>query len=108
MSSFGHTVRKMTAGELDKVRRLTERCPEHPYQCGTLRCTASPTLVCSYRYVTGRAGRVTRADREYCQQHAEAFAKKNGVALPEAQAPHPPPVTDKGTEHAYPVITHDR
>ncbi|HEV8656923.1 MAG TPA: hypothetical protein VGR85_15565 [Candidatus Limnocylindria bacterium] len=35
-----------------------------------------------YAYVTGRGGRVSDARRAVCRKHAEAFAKKHGVAMP--------------------------
>ena len=36
-----------------------------------------------YAYITGRGGRVSDARRAVCRKHAEAFAKKNGVAMPD-------------------------
>ena len=45
-------------------------------------CGKPIMFVCVYDYVTGRAGRLTDSRKGRCREHAEAFAKKHGCAMP--------------------------
>ncbi len=50
--------------------------------CSGRRCPVLSEYVVRWKYVTGRAGRVTYAHRSYCREHAEKFVKKHGLELP--------------------------
>jgi len=52
------------------------------YACSVRGCDLRPEFRCTYDYVTGRAGRVSWAERCYCRVHAEKFAAKNGIQMP--------------------------
>lgn len=88
-SSYGHKVRRLTADEWERDRN-SRGGDVHPdrMRCGAPKCQHVFTCIASYAYVTGRAGRTTRARREYCESHAQAFAKKHGLVMPEAAATH--------------------
>lgn len=79
-SSYGHKVRCLTADELERDRKSRggDVYPDR-MRCGAPKCRTDFSHIASYWYVTGRAGRTTRADREYCKAHAESFAKKHGL-----------------------------
>lgn len=59
--------------------------------CASPRCENQVSHWTSYSYVTGRAGRVTRATRKVCEHHAEQFASKHGI--PVAEEPPAPTAT---------------
>lgn len=50
--------------------------------CVAPQCRALIEFRCSYRYVTGRGGRISTARRAYCREHATRFAKRHRVAMP--------------------------
>lgn len=54
--------------------------------CSTGKCSAQPTHRTSYRYVTGRAGRIQTAERAVCIAHAQRFAAKHNLEIGEPQA----------------------
>lgn len=70
-TSYGHSVRMMTAHELvaygGKGYKCAGKCPE------------KATFEVSFRYVTGRGGRTTRRRRPACQEHAQTFVRKNDL-----------------------------
>lgn len=53
-------------------------------QCAAGKCKEDVAYVISYRYITGRLGRVTTSERKACAAHAAAFAKKHGLELPDS------------------------
>lgn len=58
----------------------------------SVRCQNPVIYVTSYRYVTGRAGRVSAAERAVCAEHGARFAQKHGLELPSTEpGPEPPP-----------------
>lgn len=62
-------------------------------RCATNRCVEPVTHQTSYRYVTGRAGRVWVSQRRVCADHAAAFARRHQVEIGPAPArPEPRPV----------------
>lgn len=61
----------------DEVRRRAQR----DGHCSTGKCRDRATHLTSYRYVTGRAGRVGSAERAVCTAHAERFAAKHEVEI---------------------------
>ncbi len=54
--------------------------------CSAPKCNDPMKFGVSYRYVTGRAGRIGRAEKGYCQAHGKKFAEKNGIDLPMTQS----------------------
>lgn len=62
-----------------------------PHLCasgGRQRCPNQIAYFTCYRYITGRAGRMGRAQKWACADHAAKFAKKHGLAFdPQAPAP---------------------
>lgn len=86
MSAFGHYVRLATDEERAGLDRSAERFPDSAhrwYRCGTRGCTEPVTHFVGYRYVTGRGGRISSNERRACTAHAEKFAKKHGLEMPD-------------------------
>ena len=49
--------------------------------CGMGRRCEEPALYwCCYHYITGRGGRISEARLYACTRHAQAFAKRYGLA----------------------------
>lgn len=106
-SAYGHYVRLLTNDERAYRQREHERrVREYEageryssfgarfyYSCGqgrgANRCDEPAVYMTGYRYVTGRAGRVSSAERHRCERHAAAFARKHGLELPTAPSPRP-------------------
>lgn len=89
-NSWGHTVRPMTADEINRNRVLEERHPKYgPITCSAPKCKEPPRFVVKYRYITGRAGHASYAEKEYCVAHALTFAKKHGARMPPCHAAIP-------------------
>ncbi len=63
------------AGQHCSMRRY--RHPEPDYGC-----LEQALFRCSWDYVTGRQGRVSYADRQYCENHARKFAERHGLVFP--------------------------
>lgn len=93
MSSFGHYVRLLTDDERADLRKMTERYGPRFYTCQNgrkpNRCEREALYWCGYKYVTGRAGRVSSAEKHRCEEHARKFADKHGLEMPTASAPRP-------------------
>jgi hypothetical protein len=51
-----------------------------PNCCSGRGCEATPVATSTYRYVTGRGGRVTTAERHLCAAHAARFAARHGLS----------------------------
>lgn len=49
----------------------------------SVRCPNEIAFVTSYRYVTGRAGRISFQERRVCHEHGARFAAKYGLVLPD-------------------------
>jgi len=72
--SWGHAIRPLTEQEQASNARSGRAT------CGTGRCTEQATHLTTYKYVTGRAGRVSSASRHVCTAHADTFAAKHDLA----------------------------
>lgn len=84
-SSWDHAVTRLDPTTVDEHDRWGRRC-------STSRCTEPVTHVAGYRYVTGRAGRVSWAERRVCEDHAARFAQRYQVdigATPAQAGPRP-------------------
>jgi len=93
-SAFGHALETITAGSHWFPKRVPHwnrvAFPDTLIwspSCSTSGCDQRPEFVSSYRYVTGRAGRVSSQRRFMCTAHAQAFAQKHGLELPPSVAP---------------------
>lgn len=53
--------------------------------CSSPKCQNEAVYVGKYDYITGRAGRVGTSNRPLCRVHAEKWAKKHGLELPEVE-----------------------
>lgn len=64
---------------------ILKKCSPWEDQCTAgRRCRLGPSRYrISYEYVTGRRGRVSTAERYACVEHAERFALKHGLELPQ-------------------------
>ena len=68
MSAFGH--------------RLFKAVNVHPScTCSGGLCKAPVTFLAQYDYVTGRAGRITNADKWLCEEHGRAFAARHNAKV---------------------------
>lgn len=81
-SSTAHAFRivELTAVELERMSS-NRGAESDPARMRCQLCATPFTHLVSYRYVTGRRGRIGLAVREYCEVHALRFAKKNGVTI---------------------------
>ena len=91
-ASWAHTVRELTADELDRLHLWYDAAAASPWSrhdrvmpCSRI-CANPVSHEIGYLYVSGRAGRVTSAAKKVCAQHALSFAKKNGVDWPPESA----------------------
>lgn len=57
--------------------------PQPKWTWCSARCHTRREFIVRYAYITGRAGRTSDAERRVCRKHAEAFAKKYGVPMPD-------------------------
>lgn len=79
--SWGHQIRKATAEETASWdRQRGGREGGYP-RCSHPRCRAVPTHVSTYRYVSGKAGRVTGTERLLCDDHAVRFVARHRVTV---------------------------
>lgn len=102
MSSFAHRIESATQRDRDRHN--------HPHVWGENREHISPPCGCcwpkchkpevvyvvSYRYITGRAGRVGIREQFVCQRHGREFAAKNKLVAPD---PAIPGTTKSAREH---------
>jgi hypothetical protein len=70
VGSFAHKLAVLSADEAKAYGHAGWRC-SHP------NCQGAATQLSSYRYVTGKRGRVTVAKRAVCDDHAKRFADKH-------------------------------
>jgi len=87
VSSWGHTLRRLTDAETAQLRARDAwwetsglEPPAARYRdtaCRIRGCVEPATHEGSYRYVTGRAGRVSWARRLLCDRHADRFRAKH-------------------------------
>lgn len=101
-------VRPMTAREHAVNADRFARWPDYgPATCGlSPKCKAPPAYVVTWSYVSGRKGRVTRAERQCCEAHAHKFATLYGLELglqPGAESDSDK-VKLEGFAERYPVI----
>jgi hypothetical protein len=92
MSGRGHTIASANQRDrdyLNKPRAWGEN-REHvspAIGCGWPKCRKPEVVfVCSYRYVTGRKGRIGVCEKFYCEQHGRKFAAKHNLAVPDPNA----------------------
>jgi hypothetical protein len=95
--SWGHAIRPLSERESATVERYhgtPQRGRTDSYRTCTAsrRCDHKAAFVTSYRYVTGRRGRVSCAEKMVCAEHARAFRDKHGIS---ADAP---PAVDAGED----------
>lgn len=103
-NSFAHALGRL--GELDSSKAFHRAILEQDVQrrpawtdangrtwpaawspfCQGRGCDERPTHVTRYRYVTGRKGRTTDRIQYACPLHAEAFARRHGLAWPAGAA----------------------
>jgi hypothetical protein len=87
--SWGHALERLSAERLGELaasdQRRLERGGGYDYgRCTMGRIATHPdraTHVASYNYITGRAGRVSWAEKLVCDEHAAKFAAKHGIDL---------------------------
>lgn len=53
--------------------------------CSFPKCREITTHWTSYRYVTGRQGRVSHATKRVCEVHARRFAEKHDITISPAR-----------------------
>jgi hypothetical protein len=71
--SWGHKLVKLTDEEQRNHTRLGGKC--------TGKCQEPATHSATYKFVTGRSGRVGERTIYKCTPHAEAFAAKHGLTV---------------------------
>jgi hypothetical protein len=74
--SWNHRVYRLDPADIDRNDRFG-------VTCATSKCKTLPTHATRWDYVTGRAGRVSDTTRLVCAAHAEAFARRHGLAIGE-------------------------
>jgi hypothetical protein len=97
-SSFQHTIVRLTAESEETINREhgggPGQVPAWSSRCsGSTReklCTNRIKWACGWRYVTGAAGRVSWAQRNYCDDHARKFCKSHRLQIPEELLPTAP------------------
>jgi len=55
------------------------------FRCAAARCQEWAIYLGQYDYITGRAGRMGTSNRPLCRVHAEKWARKHGLELPEVE-----------------------
>lgn len=79
-SSFEHTIVRFTPETEEAINAaFIPRCS------GSTRaktCANRIKWACGWRYVTGAAGRVSTAQRNYCDDHARKFCRAYRLAIP--------------------------
>lgn len=75
-------MRRLSDEDARYFAERAERWGPRFYTCATRGCEEPTMFRVGYRYVTGRAGRVSDAERNACDRHAQAFAAKYGVVIP--------------------------
>lgn len=84
MSGWNHRIRLATEAERRQARWVRgEWTPGAPARCSSPRCREEAVYMSGYDYVTGKGGRVSDQRRLLCFGHAQRFANKWGLALPE-------------------------
>jgi len=76
--TWNHAIRPATVDEIDLYVR-------QGWNCATGRCCAPVSHVISYNLVTGRSGRVGSRETKVCTAHADKFAVKHGLTMPEME-----------------------
>jgi hypothetical protein len=87
--SWGHTLQRLSEQRLAELAASDQRRIERGGGYDYGRCTMGriathqdrATYSASYNYVTGRAGRVSWAEKLVCDEHAAKFAAKHGIDL---------------------------
>lgn len=89
--AWGHTVEAMSPEQAARYRELRQQTTKwRQWACVVPRCLRVAQYRVTYRYVTGRGGRVSQARREYCREHAALFSTRHGLTMP-AEEPTPCP-----------------
>lgn len=88
--SWGHAVVPISAAQTENKNareaatraRFGDRLAAIEWQCRVSKqCTARAAYWLRWRYITGRAGRASNAEKQACATHAERFAEIHGLAL---------------------------
>lgn len=90
MSSFGHKIVSATQCDRDHYNNPRQGSAGVTWPaigCGGPKCGKPIAYVASYRYVTGRAGRVSTSEKFLCEDHGRKFAAKNNLDAPDPTAP---------------------
>lgn len=80
MSSWDHTLQKLSDEQREHLREWEQVCRLHK------SCHQPVTHLATYRYVTGRGGRVGWRSRYMCDTHAGRFRAKHELPEPRVQA----------------------
>lgn len=72
-NSWGHSLRLLKRGE--EKYWFGEKCTAP-------KCQNKSEFVASYKYITGKAGRVSQAEKPLCREHAHKYAVKYHLTLP--------------------------
>lgn len=86
--SWDHAIAPIPAEDTARREAQEQRWKEQGFTSDLRKCRAAKTChersayYVWWRYVTGSRGRVSEAERPVCRAHAEAFARKYGVAMP--------------------------
>lgn len=69
--NLDHPKEGVPTPELEKLIHLERKCRL------SAKCDNESTHLLTYRYVTGRAGRTTLAEKQVCQHHATKYIQPN-------------------------------
>src|SRR5690606_6685875 len=92
-SSWGHAAARLDPETIDEHDRWGRRCSAR-------RCVEPVTHVSGYRYVTGRAGRVSWAERRVCEGQAARFAQRHQIEI----GPAPTRAGTRPADEGSPVV----
>lgn len=100
-NSWGHSVRPLTKEEIDYQTKSgenwyqfqvdnprpdrtpdKERCVHHERKCRiSAKCQNLSSHMLTYRYVTGRDGRTSYAEKPICEHHAQKYLVPSGSGV---------------------------
>lgn len=102
--SWGHTLRPLTKAEIAAAAQGDAAFPDSRWrdsQCRSPRCTDEARWEGTYRYVTGRSGRVSWARKRLCDGHADRFRAKYQPTQAQGPAAH---ATEQVVRQALPQL----
>lgn len=80
MGSWGHSIRVLKQEECKHIWVGSNGSSLD--KCAAPKCQNKPEFIASYNYITGKAGRVSKAERALCRKHAHKYAIKYHLTLP--------------------------